>query len=381
MSEGAHAFLAPSSADQWGPGGCPASPSLQAQYPEDEDSPESREGTAAHFYVSETLSGRIVKAGDVAPNGHPITAEMVDCGAGIIEDVRSTMTAAGANSKLFVEVRATGNGVIHRDNWGTPDVTLVDFTNRRIHNWDYKFGHRYHDAFEHWQSIDYVILRLVDVGVKSDDWAKWSVTVTIAQPRNYHPDGHLRYWEFSGAYLARYHAALFEAAKLATSPEPPMKTGNYCLDCSAVHACPAAQRLGMALVDYSMTGQPVELPPHALGLELRIITLAIKRLEARKVGLEAQALGLFERGTDVPFWHTEYSFGRTRWRDEITVDMLKTYGEIYGIELVKEAPAMTPAQAKKAGLPEDIHKSISITPQGLKKLVPFDNKDAAKRFA
>lgn len=377
----AHAFLAPSGAGHWGPGGCPASPSIQAQFPVDEDTPESREGTAAHFYVAEILSGRSCKIGDVAPNGHPIDKEMVDCGVGIIEDVRATVSAAGPASALLVECVAYGKSVIHEQNWGTPDVTLIDFTHRRIHNWDYKYGHRYHDAFEHWQSINYIVLRLADHGVPAEEWHLWSCTVTIAQPRNYHPDGHLRYWEFPGSKLVEYRDALRAAAVLAMQPNPPMKTGSYCLDCTGVHACPAAQKLGMALVDYSMTGQPVELPPHALGLELRIIREAIKRLEARAVGLEAQALALSERGTDVPFWKTDYSFGRTRWNDDVTVDMLAIYGDIYGTPLTKIAPAMTPEQAKKAGVPEDVIKSLSYTPRGLKKLVPFDNKDALKRFA
>jgi hypothetical protein len=377
----AHAFLAPSGADQWGPGGCPAAPTLQAQFPVDEDTPEAREGTAAHFYVTETISGRPCRIGDIAPNGHPIDKEMVDCGAGIIEDVRSTLSAAGSGATLLVECVAHGKGIIHAANWGTPDVTLIDFTNKRLRNWDYKYGHRYHDAFEHWQSIDYIILRLADLGVKFEEWHLWNCTVTIAQPRNYHPDGHLRYWHFTGDKLIGYHNALHAAAQLAMQPNAPMKTGDYCLDCTAVHACPAAQKLGMALVDYSLTGQPIELPPHALGLELRIIRAAIKRLEARAVGLEAQALSLTERGTDVPFWSTDYSYGRTRWNDDITVDMLNAYGEIYGLPMTKVVPGLTPNEAKKAGLPEDVTKSISHTPRGLKKLIPFDNKDALKRFA
>lgn len=381
MSEAAHAFLAPSGAEQWGPDACPASPALQALYPIDEDSPESREGTAAHFYVTEMLSGRTVKLGDAAPNGHPITKEMIECGEGIIDDVRATLSAAGANAKLLIECRLNGKGIVHADNWGTADVILIDFTNRRIHIWDYKFGHRYVDAYENWQVINYILLVLVDHGVASDQWALWSFTITIAQPRNYHPDGHLRLWTFDGAKLPGFHNRLHHAAQLAMAPDAPMNTGRYCLDCTAVHACPAAQKLAMRLVDYSLRGQPIELPPHALGLELRIIKEAIKRLEARSTGLEAEALAMTERGTDVPFWTTEYSKGRTRYRDEVTPEALKVYGEIYGLELVKLAPAMTPAQATKAGLPEDVVKSISITPSGLKKLVPFDNKDALKRFA
>ena len=87
MSRIDHAFLAPSSAGIWGPGGCPASPTVEAQYPEQEDSEKAREGTAAHWVASERLGGRSVAVGELAPNGVVVDQDMIDGTDAYVADI------------------------------------------------------------------------------------------------------------------------------------------------------------------------------------------------------------------------------------------------------------------------------------------------------
>jgi len=380
MVEAAHAFLAPSSASRWGPDGCAASPTLEAMYPEDTESPAAREGTAAHFYVTETLSGRAVAIGNLAPNGHPIDQEMIDCGYDFIRDVQDTVKAVN-NGILKIESRVYATNVVHPDNWGTPDAYLCEKFRRTLHVWDYKYGHRYVDAFGNWQLIDYCAAILETEGVPIEEWPHWKITTTIAQPRNYHPDGPLREWFFNGAQLAERVVRLRAAALAARSPNAPYTTGEHCRDCLGRHACPALQRVVMGLVDLSLTGQPVDLPPLALGLELRIIRAAMKRLGARATGLEEAALAAMRSGTDIPHWRAEYSKGREKWKEGTPIAEIVTLGEIYGVELLKPPAAITPAQARKAGVDTEIVKAYSDTPRGAMALVPFDDADIAKRFS
>jgi hypothetical protein len=42
--------------------------------------------------------------------------------------------------------------------------------------------------------------------------ALWTIVVTIAQPRNYHPDGPMREWHFNGAQLSELVTRLSAAA-------------------------------------------------------------------------------------------------------------------------------------------------------------------------
>lgn len=381
MTQAAHAPLPPSGAQRWGPDGCAASANMEALYPEDEESPESREGTAAHHYATETAAGRVVNAGDLAPNGVPITKEMVECADDILRDIADTAKASPGADALRIENRVSAAATIHPDNWGTPDFYLLVRLVRRLHVWDYKYGHRYVDAFGNWQCLDYAAAILESEGVPIEEWPLWSVTITIAQPRNYHPDGPLREWHLSGAQLVERTDRLRAAAAAARSPNAPMKTGEHCRDCKARHACPALERVAMGLVDLSMTGQPVNLPPAAAGLELAIIRAAMKRLGARATGLEEELLAHARAGRPTPFWRAEYSYGREKWREDVPVAQLVTLGEIYGIELLKPPTAITPAQARKAGVDKEVVAGFSFTPRGAMTLVPFTDDDIAKRFS
>lgn len=376
----AHARLAPSSAAVWGPGGCPASVTMQETYPQDEETPKAREGTAAHFYATETLAGRVVELGQLAPNGHPVDRDMIECATDFIRDVQDTVKAWG-NGRLAIEERVYAHASIHPNNDGTPDAYLIERMRKLLHVWDYKYGHRYVDAFGNWQMTNYAIAALETNGVPYDEWAQWTVTLTVAQPRNYHPDGPLRYWETTGLELAKRGQELAVAAIAALEPNAPFNTGEHCRDCTARHACPALERVAMREVDLSMTGQPVDLPPAALGLELRIIRDAAKRLSYRAEGLEEHALKLASKGVDVPHWRAEYSKGRERWKDEATVETIVQLGELYGVNLLKPPAPITPTQARKAGVDTTIIKTYSETPRGPMALVPFDAADVAKRFS
>jgi len=369
-----HAFLAPSSADRWGPGRCAASPSFEAAYPEADESPAARQGTAAHHYVTEAMQGRVVSAGDVAPNGFPIDAEMIDCGQDFLIDVRGVVNARPGGT-LLVESRVSMADRVHSQNWGTPDAYYILPGEKRLFLWDYKYGHRYVDAFRNWQAIDYCIGVLETHGIA--DWSGWRIVITIAQPRNYHPDGPLREWALTGEQLTEYAGRLAIAATAAVMGDPPMTTGDHCRDCKARHACPALEKVAMAMVDLSMQGQPVDLPPDAAGLELRIVRAAIKRLGARAEGLEEQVKALASRGVSVAWWRNEYSEGRTRW--SMPVLEVIAFGQNMRVDLAKPG-TLTPTQAIKAGMDPDIVKLFTETPRGAMALVPFDETDIAKRF-
>lgn len=377
MTEAAHAFLAPSSAHRWGPGGCPGSPTMEVHYPEDEESPEAREGTAAHTAVTEPLSGRAVAVGDIAPNGIPIDADMIEAATAILRDVQDTVKAQ-KNGTLFVESRVYMRALVHEQNWGTPDIYFIDRFRRVLFLWDYKYGHRYVDAYRNWQCIDYAIGVFETQGVPLSEWGGWMIHITIAQPRNYHPDGPLREWHLSGAQLAEHRDQLRLAAEAACTPGAALVTGEHCRDCRARHACPALQRVAMAMADVSMQGQPIDLPPDALGLELLFIDAAMKRLSARREGLAEQALFLSKKGTSVPFWRGEYSYGRTRWN--MTPQEVIALGKSLGIALEKPS-TITPTQAIALGMDKELVKLFSETPRGAMTLVPFKETDVAKRFA
>jgi hypothetical protein len=353
---------------------------MQAAYPEDEESEKAREGTAAHHYVSETLHGRACPVGTVAPNGVPINAEMIECGHDYLMDIRDTMKAAHPGSVLRIESRVTMFRMISPQNWGTPDAYLVDWGNRVIHLWDYKYGHRYVDAFRCWQLIDYLIGVVETENIV--ELETWRFTQTIAQPRNYHPDGPLRCApEITGVQLVTLAGELRAAAEAALEPDSPFNTGGHCRDCTARHACPALQHVAMSCVDMSFAAPPVDMPPNAQSVELAILRAAIKRMGARAEGLEASLLGHIRGGKSVPFHKAEYSFGREKWKDDANVDEIFAIGDMFDVDLRKPRVPITPAQAKKAGVDASVIDTYAHKPRGALALVEVSDHSIAKRFS
>ena len=373
----AHAPLAPSSAHIWAI--CPGSVVMQQHYPETDESPEAREGTAAHWYAAEILRGLV--PGPVAPNGVPVTAEMVDSVQGLLIDVRDTL-ASHPGAELHVE-RRVHMPIIHAENWGTADVFVVDHARRWLGVWDFKYGHRYVSPAENLQLIDYAVGMLREVAPCAE-WPQWRVSLNIAQPRNYHASGPIREWQTNGGVLLdEYVPRLHESARLAMQPEAPLLSNEHCRDCTARHACPALQAAAAYAIDVSHVVEPVELTPHALGLELRHVEDAIARLEARKSGLDERALAMIRGGQSVAFYTTEYTTGREKWTVEpgevfALADML----DVQGVR--RDPEPVTPNQAraafKKAGLDGSVIDAYANRPRGALRLTRVPDNAAKLAF-
>ncbi len=376
---GTHARLAPSSAGRWGPGGCPASPAMEARYPEPEDSEAAREGTAAHFYVSETLLGRACPVGTIAPNGVPINSEMIDSAAEILHDVRSILAnEATPGIVARVEEKVSMIESVHPDNDGTPDVYILDLDKRLLWLRDYKYGHRYVDVFKCWQLINYVIGILESNGIPMSDWGGWRIDVAIAQPRCFSGEGTFRSWGFGGMALIDFAGQLKKAAYEASQPDAPCRTGSHCRDCSAIVPCEANQKAAGICVDLANRQVAADLTPMGLGFQRKMITRAIEMLKARDDGLEAQMLGLIAQGRTVPFWRHEATTGRERWKLPLE-DVIPAIKMIEGVDISKPA-ALTPTQARKAGVDASVIDEYSERPSGAMKLKPVDESDYLKQL-
>lgn len=353
---------------------------MAAAYPDPEDSDEAREGTAAHFYPTELLQGREVAPGALAPNGVPVSAEMVDCAQLLLVDVRDTLAAASPGSELWVE-RRVHMPIVHDANWGTLDVAVVDRARRVLHLWDYKYGHRFVDAAGNLQLVDYAIGCLSEIAVCAE-WPLWQVTLTVVQPRNYDQLGPVREWRLDGRRLLdEFVPQFYQAAKEAMAEGAALTTGEHCLDCSAAHKCPSLLRTAGRSLDTSLRHPPVDITPQAVGLLLRQIDDAEQRLKALRTSLEAQALGLIRGGTLVPFYTTEYASGREKW----TVPAAEAFalGDMFGVDLRKPPEPVTPGQARTAlgtiGIDGAVISAYADKPRGALRLARVD--DAAAKLA
>lgn len=375
MADG-HAFLAPSSADIWGaPNGCPAYPRMAAAYPQEEDTPESREGTAAHDYVANTLLGVIVEVGDLGPAGVPVTAEMVECAEDLLADVATWRPSCGY--RFVVEQRLHMPEIHPTLNWGTCDIGGADFDRKVLYIRDYKYGHRYIDAWENLQLVDYGVGLFRHFAIAEHSWHEWTINAGIFQPRCYHPEGPKKLWCPSGTEFQALARSLGLAAQAATQPDAPFNTGQHCRDCSARYDCPALIAAGGASVDLSLRGVPQELTPQRAGLVRKHLAGAIERLTALQSGIDAQIEAYIRKGLHVPGVEMKAGNGREFWT--VPTAEVEALGTLFGKTLTKVEP-ITPAQARKLGVDDSVISAYSDRRRGEIKVTAVEDNRAAKAF-
>jgi hypothetical protein len=372
----AHATLAPAAAHV-GAGQCTGSVAMTGRVPPGEPSPAQMEGDAAHWVASQIFAGRPIREDQAAPNGVIVTAEMIEAVEAYVDDVSQVL--GNDSHRAHLEERlAAAPGL--PDNWGTPD--LWHFTPRGSGGlllvWDFKYGHRFVDAFENWQLINYVKLILelpefADMAHRSID-----VVMTVVQPRNYHPSGVIRRWDETAAGLQPWFDQIDERGEIALSPDATTDVGPACRDCAARHICPALHAAAETAMDVAGGLVSLELDETALGSELRMLKRSAAVLDARIAGLEEQAMATLRDGKRVPFFYMEQAAGREVWTKP--VDEVLVLGELFGKNLAKPVTPVTPNQARKLGIDATVISQYSDRPKGAFKLVPEDTRNARRIF-
>jgi len=349
--------LRPSAAGQWL--NCPGSVAMSAQFPE-EDSEASRNGTASHHaaYVALSNGGHLPPAGTVAPNGVIIDMEMIDAAGVYVMAVKSHINT----SIIHLEKKMMIPYIHPTECGGTPDCWYYNPREKELHVWDYKYGYILVEPWENMQAICYVAGALdyvadsikMPIGLLDQ---QTTVIIHIVQPRPFHVAGPVREWRVNAADLRGYFNRLQTSAKAALGPNPQCITGSWCKFCSARHACIPAQKAALFAIEYSDVAATCVLSPEALAIELRTMERAADAIKYRLTGLQEQAIGLLKKGQMVPGYGLQMGYGRKSWVKP-AAEVL-ALGMLMGIDLAKPLEAVTPAQAKKAGIPADLIDAYS----------------------
>lgn len=358
-----HARAAPSSMDRIER--CPGSLQMQEKHPGPASTPESEEGTAAHWVMAEVLAGVIVEVGTETPNGVKVTDEMLRGADMMLRSIEDTLGADWQDS-VHVEERVVTPVLHPSENWGTPDVWAE--RNGVLYVWDYKFGYGYVEVLRNRQLLNYAALLRPSL--------QGRIVATIVQPRLHHTDGKVRRWDF---YLEHQHEileAMRAAIREALGPLPRLVAGaaQQCRDCSARGVCPEILRPVGHAIDSSRRDYLFELSPGHIGYELRLLDETIALLQARRVGLEEIAKRMISQGQGVPGWTMARGQGKTVWMVEPARAIAA--GAVLGVNIAKPAEALTPLQAIGAGMDEVVVKAMSQVVPGEAKL-QHDNADKA----
>lgn len=375
---GQHAYLPPSGAAAWRR--CSMWPTMNAAYPQD-DTPESKEGTAAHWVFEQLLKGVQVTTGAMAPNGVFVTDEMVDGALLVSETVHKRMPYSSFGMRNIEQPVAIP--YVHEKCWGTPDIWSFSVQTMTLEMIDYKFGHRFIDEFENDQLVTYVAGILEQIAVQLGQGAgaidsKIIVNFTIIQPRCYYRGLPVRTWSCMASDLRGQINVLREAAELACQPNPKATTNSECVHCPGRHACDALQLAIYNDMEFATTSAPVNLSPAAASLELKMVDRALERMQARADGLREMVLSLVKSGKRVPYHRTEQLPGRKVWK--LPAEQVIIMGKSLSLDLAKTS-AITPTQAEKLGVNEALIEAFTHRPMGEVKLIPDNPADARRVFS
>lgn len=352
---------------------CPGSLQLQEQAEIPPPTREQAEGTLGHLVAQKYAEGH----GALWHLGRVVTqlGHEVEIDDDMIEGAVIYKGEAQVNGRFEGPIDIPDLSECH----GVPDWWRVlrqeQHSVNQLKVIEYKYGHRHVEVFEHVTLMAYAsgIARFLEL---SDDFP---VVLVVVQPRDY-TDDPVREWKTTVGNIRRLVAEKIRPrVELALGPNPPTFTGNHCMDCNAKHICKTLAKTNDRIVDFSEVAAPLTLDDTHVGQRLRIITDAIKRLEAEKTGLYQHATARALK-TRIAHWSMEPGQTRKRWNDEVTPEQVIDMGNLFGIDLAKPRQAVTPTQAIAKGIDSTVIDSYSYRPPGAMRLVPDDTTRTRKIF-
>lgn len=347
-----HALLAPSDAGRWV--NCAGSALLQHQYPENDQSESAREGELAHDLAAMRL-GR-----EPRMEHGVIDPEMER----YVDDYVFAVHSVYIKSRMRIEEKVVAASIHPEHCWGTCDLWWYDSAADILHIWDFKYGWSIVEAVFNWQLIVYAVAILESVQAGN-------VHLHVYQPRPYHPEGPHRVWKLTRAEVLERVPVLQVAAASALAPHPPLSTGGHCKHCTALYPCPAAGKSVGYAIDVACQSSVPHTPPEQLGYEVSVLRRASEVISGRLAAAEETALAMIKQGAIIPGWTQTFTAGRETWETG-KEEEVRTVAALYGVAVNTPPDLITPNQAIKQGLPEDVVKMYTNRTAGKAKLEPIN---------
>lgn len=385
-----HAILPPSGAHIWSK--CSGAVRAQMGRPNPE-TPQSREGTAAHWVMAEVLlnfqsenRGPLVCEAYIdrtAPNGVVIDQRMAQGAQVIVDDVLKIAQKHGALQSMLVEQRVN-MPKIHPENWGTLDVSIPLVAAGWIFIWDYKHGHREVEVENNEQLIDYAAGLVERLQINGEMDQQIMVCFRVVMPFAYNAKGPIREWVVRLSDLRGWFNKLSAKAWEALGPAPTLTSGLHCRDCLAVGDCPGARAKVYNLLDVlDMPFSLDNMRPADMVVERATLREGFAVLKSRLESIEESLYYAIEAGDKTSGLTIETKPGAL----EFTVPPAQAvaFAAQFGVNIKKDG-LITPTQAidkTPSGIRpafSEAIKSITRRPPGARNLVPIKDSKTFQAF-
>lgn len=366
-----HAILPPSSASEWG--NCDAWLRLNEAAPEPPETDEARWGTECHALAQLMLEAHKRRA--EPPPRREYDPEMYET-AKLYADHCGRLMAEHhifGGKSLGIEARVHMKRVHPGAVWGTSDFYLYDYKGHVLYVRDLKSGHLLCEPDDE-QLMLYAAGAIEALGLNE---LTVTVDLGIVQPRGFHRDGPIRTVRMPASDMRARLNQLAQRAEANLARDGKATAGEHCYNCNARTRCPAALALGPQLLQLSTEGVPTEPSASEVGLLLTWTQRAIKYLRQMEKAYEGELEGHLRAGRIVPGWAIESAEGREYWTADR--EQVLAVGALFNVT-VDKPELITPAQARKAGIPSEIINLYCTRRNNGTKLVEQTDKSAAVIF-
>lgn len=325
------------------------------------------EGDAAHYMAEQAFKGLMTLEELVdrkAPNNVYMTSEMFEYVEFYLKSLPEKSPTAG------MEIVTNYHGEGFQVN-GRADHLDFHAPTGILHIGDLKYGWGIVEPENNWVLISHA----VGWCLSHPDTKPTSIVLSIYQPRPNHKDGKVRRWIISYDHLMTLCAQIFSNL---SNPSNALQTGPNCKYCHALASCPAARKASLNAVDVADTAHDDKISGEQMTLELDNLRAAATRIKNRLGAIEdLMKHTLKSDPSSCPGYSIGPNYGSLKWNENVDAKLLKV---ITAKDLTKPK-LMTPLQAVKAGVSENVVKSLSHNPYiGLKLEKVSANEKAAKMF-
>ena len=240
---------------------------------------------------------------------------------------------------------------IHSEVNGMVDFALYDESHRWIGIWLLHNGHRPMEARENNRLLCYLsgLMDRFNIDGKADQTL--NVMFRIVQPNCYSVQQQTDVWTFAASDARGLINRITESANRSMSGVQACRSGSYCTTCPQRFNCAAAIESALTVYEASMQPYLKELSSQELSIRYELIKRVHEQSESLKTAYKQQIESLLRSGVAIPGQRLEPKFGKLDWKEN--PDFVASVGDMYGKDIRKPG-LMTPLQAIKAGIPEEI---------------------------
>lgn len=338
---------------------------------DDEDEEARREGRAAHWVGQQVLRGDAADCfemdGETAPNGWLVTPDMCRDVQGYVNVVRSVGGEIAAETPTQLTVMDPVDGSPRTVMRGRSDVVVSNDHTAVFSIFELKYGRRIVEAERNWPMLCHAVSNW-DAGRHA------GVTMTVVQPRVYHPDGPVRTWTLTGPQFEEYARFLLDRIRAAYDPEPIGTPGEQCRDCAGAAKCYALARSTYRVRQIEEDRRMVHLTAEQASRELADLEFAEALVKARRKALAGEIEGRMKSGEWFPGRHMREKRADRAWSVPPTVRHM-----LLGIDPHK-AVERSPAEMEREGALPHVVEKMTHRPFIGRELAPLTSKDFDRAF-